>query len=100
MTAPNGSVAAVLVYNTPQVLLYLLNLSTGAAKLVRVTMPLTPGYQAMAWSPDSRWLFVAAAYGKLVAVDARTGMATGLGVRLPPVTQVAVRPAPGSGPGS
>jgi hypothetical protein len=100
VTAPNGSVAAVLVYNTPQVLLYLLNLSTGAAKLVRVTMPLTPGYQAMAWSPDSRWLFVAAAYGKLVAVDARTGMATGLGVRLPPVTQVAVRPAPGSGPGS
>jgi hypothetical protein len=100
VTSPNGSVAAVLVYNTPQVLLFLLNLSTGAERVVSVTMPLTPGYQAMAWSPDSRWLFVAAAYGRLMAVDARTGTATGFGVRLPPVTQVAVRAAPGSGPGS
>jgi hypothetical protein len=100
VTSPDGSIAAVLVYNTPRVFLVLLNLSTGAERLVSVTMPPTPGYQAMAWSPDSRWLFVAAAYGRLVAVDARTGTATALGVRLPPVTQVAVRPAPGSGPGS
>jgi hypothetical protein len=100
VTAPNGSVAAVLVYNTPRVYLYLLNLSTGAERLVSVTIPPTPGYQAMAWSPDSRWLFVAAAYGRLMAVDARTGTATGLGIRLPAVTQVAVRAAPGSGPGS
>jgi hypothetical protein len=100
VTSPNGAVAAVLVYNTPRVLLDLLNLTTGAETQVSVTMPLTPGYEAMAWSPDSRWLFVAAAYGKLMAVDARTGTATGFGVRLPPVTQVAVRAAPGSGPGS
>jgi hypothetical protein len=100
VTAPNGSVAAVLVYNTPRVFLCLLNLSTGAERLVSVTMPLTPGYQAMTWSPDSHWLFVATAYGRLMAVDARTGTAVGLGVRLPPVTQVAVRAAPGSGPES
>ncbi len=45
----------------------------------------------MAWSPDSRWLFVAAADGKLLAVNARTGQAKSLGVTLPAVSQVAIR---------
>jgi hypothetical protein len=100
VTAPDGSLAAVPVDNGAQVNLYLLNLSTGAERLVNVAMPPTPGYQSMAWSPNSQWLFVAAAGGRLMAIDARTGTATGLGIRLPAVTQVAVRAAPGSGPGS
>jgi hypothetical protein len=100
VTAPDGSMAAVPVYNGARVILYLLNLSTGAERLVNVAMPPTPGYQAMAWSPDSRWLFVAAANGRLMAVNAQTAAATGLGIRLPAVTQVAVRAAPGSGRGS
>jgi hypothetical protein len=100
VTAPDGSMAAVPVYDGNQVILYLLNLSTGAERLVKLDMPPTPGYQAMAWSPDSRWLFVAAANGRLMAVDSQTATATGLGVRLPAITQVAVRAAPGSGPGS
>jgi hypothetical protein len=47
---------------------------------------------SMVWSPDGRWLFVAAAGGKLDAVDTRTGRIEGLGVRLPAVDQVAIRP--------
>jgi hypothetical protein len=47
---------------------------------------------SMVWSPDGRWLFVAASGGKLVVVNARTGQAEGLGVSLPPVDQVAIRP--------
>lgn len=100
VTAPDGSMAAVPGYNGARIILYLMNLSTGVERLVNVAMPPTPGYQAMVWSPDSQWLFVAAANGRLMAVDARTGTATGLGIRLPAVTQVAVRAAPGSGPGS
>ena len=100
VTAPDGSTAAVPVDNGARVILFLLNLSTGTQRLVEADMPPTPGYQAMAWSPDSQWLFVAGAGGRLIAVDAQTGTATGLGIRLPAVTQVAVRAAPGSGPGS
>jgi hypothetical protein len=99
VTAPDGSMAAVPVYDGARVIVYLLNLSTGAEHLVNADMPPTPGYQGMAWSPDSRWLFLAAADGRLVAVDAGTGRTTGLGIRLPAITQVAVRAAPGSGPG-
>jgi hypothetical protein len=47
--------------------------------------------QSMAWSPDSRWLFVAAAGGRLVAASTRTGRAESLGVTLPAVNQVAIR---------
>jgi hypothetical protein len=47
--------------------------------------------QSMAWSPDSRWLFVAASGGRLVAVSTRTGRAEGLGVALPAIDQVAIR---------
>jgi len=45
----------------------------------------------MVWSPDSRWLFVAAADGKLVAVNASTGRAELLPAPLPAVEQVAIR---------
>jgi hypothetical protein len=45
----------------------------------------------MVWSPDSRWLFVAAASGRLIAIDASTGRAEGLGVAVGPVDQVAIR---------
>ena len=47
---------------------------------------------SMACSPDGRCLFVAASSGKRVAVDPRTGRAESLGVSLPPVDQVAIRP--------
>jgi hypothetical protein len=49
------------------------------------------GTQALAWSPDSRWLFVITARGYLAAINARTQRVEGLGVTLPPVSQIAVR---------
>ncbi len=55
------------------------------------------GDDTMAWSPDGRWLFVAGADGRLCPIDATTGQVHDLGVTLPPVTQVAVRPAPAQG---
>ena len=53
----------------------------------------------MAWSPDSRWLFVAGAAARgpqLFTVNARTRHVGGLGTALPQVSAVAVESPPGT----
>jgi hypothetical protein len=81
-------------------MMHLINLRSGANRDLRIVLGM-PGSdlplgadlnaQSMVWSPDSRWLFVVAVGGKLVAVDARTGRAEELLGALPVVAQVAVR---------
>ncbi len=100
--SPDGSTAAVAENGrNGLVTVHLLDLRTGATRDLNVVLagpggdlPLgeNANEQSMAWSPDGRWLFVAAAGGKLVVVNPRTGRAQSLGVRLPAVDQVAVRP--------
>jgi len=97
-TSPDGRYAAVPSAGGMSPVLRLVNLRTGATVPVSVPLAPSPENQDMAWSPDSRWLFVAAAGGKLMAVNAATGKVTGLGVPLPAVSQVAVRAAAGHGP--
>jgi len=98
--APDDAAAAV-VEGGPggRLTAHLINLRSGANRNLKIVLGksednvlLGTGLsdQSMVWSPDSRWLFVAAADGKLVAVDARTGRAQQLQVTLPSVTQVAV----------
>jgi hypothetical protein len=99
--APDGATAAVAEPRRDgQLTVRLIDLDSGAARDLAIRLgPRGSGNQpgtdannhSMAWSPDSRWLFVAAAGGRLLAVDARSGQATDLGVALPPVTQVAIR---------
>lgn len=90
--APDGTVAAVPEAGQGgSTTVHLVSLSTGSSTDLGVRTDGT-GYQTMAWSPDSRWLFVATASGKLVAVDARSGRARSLGVKLPAIDQVAIRP--------
>jgi hypothetical protein len=92
--APDGAIAAVPAYGSTfdgGVTLRLVDLRTGAIGTLKVALSPDPGYQSMAWSPDSTWLFVVSASGRIVAVNTRTGQLTGLGVRLPPVTQLAIR---------
>ena len=80
--------------------MHLIDLQTGAVSDLNVSLgqpggglPLGGANEySMAWSPDGRWLFVAAAGGKLIAVDPRTGQAESLGVSLPAVDQAAIRP--------
>jgi len=99
--SPDGSTAAI-VGSGPggKVTLQLIDLRTGAARDIGLSLsgqgngfPLGTDFSAhsMVWSPDSRWLFVAAASGRLLAIDASTGRVEGLGVTIGPVDQVAIR---------
>jgi hypothetical protein len=91
-TSPDGRYAVVSSTGMNTVL-RLVNLITGAIIQVSVLISPSPGYQDMVWSPDSRWLFVTTADGALIAVNPRTGTATALDLSLPPLSQLAIRPA-------
>jgi hypothetical protein len=94
--APDGSMAAVMRIVAGRVALHLINLASGASRQVTVSLGEgSAGDQTLAWSPDSRWLFVIAAHGALAAVNARTLRVGGPGVSLPPVSQIAVRNSQG-----
>jgi hypothetical protein len=95
LISPDGSFAAIFRIRPPgRAALDLISLRSGAD--LALAVPLAGallGAQSLAWSPDSRWLFVAASGGKLLAVRVSTGQVSGLGIALPPITQVAVRGA-------
>jgi hypothetical protein len=93
--SPSGQTAA-LVSREPQGAfdLDLISLASGAARGVQVPVDSPSAADVVAWSPDSQWLFVAGADHRLYAVVAGTGEVRDLGVPLPPITSVVVRPAP------
>jgi hypothetical protein len=90
--APDGSAAAIVEDSGDRLSLHLLNLVSGSDQQIPVSVDaeLAAG-QWLAWSPDSRWLFVLTRQGKLAVVDARTGHVEGLGVSLPSLSLIAVR---------
>jgi hypothetical protein len=90
--APDGSAAAIAEASGDRLTLHLFNLVSGSDEQIPVSIDaeLAAG-QMLAWSPDSRWLFVLTAQGKLAVVDARTGHVEGLGVSLPSLSLIAVR---------
>jgi len=100
--SPDGSTAAVAeTGRNEQLTVHLVDLQTGATRDLNVPVGMAgsdlevggnANENAMVWSPDGRWLFVAATGGKLVVVDTRTGRIESLGGRLPAVDQVAIRP--------
>jgi hypothetical protein len=92
--APNGSAAAVVVAGgDDSVALDLINLTSGAVSRVPVPVNQNASSETLVWSPDSQWLFVLSADGKLLAVNARSHRVQSLGVTLPRFTQLAVSPA-------
>ncbi len=98
VVAPDGSAAAVIVAgHDDQDRLDLISLSTGASAAIAVSLPPQASSQTLAWSPDSNWLFVLNAHGKLLAVNARSHQVASLGVRLPPLSQLAIRGAQPAG---
>jgi hypothetical protein len=94
VVAPNGAYAAVTV--TPGgtgAALALVDLRAGAVTTVPVAIGSFSSSQTLAWSPDSRWLFVITATGGLVAVDPADRSVRSPGVRLTNLSQIAVRAA-------
>jgi hypothetical protein len=85
--SPAGQTAAVI---DPGGAVRLINLGSGADTRLAVPADQDPANESMAWSPDGRWLFLADD-GKLLAVNARTDRVTSLGIKLPYITQVAIR---------
>ena len=83
--APDDAAAAVAEGGPDGSLtVHLISLRSGTNRNLKIVLGKSDGNvlagtglsdQSMVWSPDSRWLFVAAADGKLVVVDARTGRA-------------------------
>ena len=94
--APDGAAAALLELGRDgQLGLHLLDLRSGADRLLSVPVSENGNYETMAWSPDSHWLFVVTDTGAVCAINVSTGQLASLGVRLPFISQIAVRDAAG-----
>jgi hypothetical protein len=94
LISPDGAFAAVFEQDRTgaRPAVHLIDLRTGTDRLPN--LPLHPtGDGAMAWSPDSRWLFVANEDGRIWPLQAATAEVHELATPLPPVNQIAIRNA-------
>ena len=93
--SPDGATAAMIaIGRLGHSWLYLLDLSSGAQRRVPMNIGQAIGNGTAVWSPDGRWLFAIGSRGQVRVVDPRTLQVRPLGVALPPLTQLAVRPDP------
>jgi hypothetical protein len=96
IVSPDGALAAVIVATGSRgAALDLLNLSTGRIATVAVPIGMSSDSRTLAWSPHSLWLFALAGNGQVAAVRASDGRVYSLGVRLPRLSQIAIRGAAG-----
>jgi hypothetical protein len=91
--SPDGSVAAVLSSPGSPPVVDLLDLGSGRRTRLAIALSPDAGSGSMAWTPDGRALLVLDARGRLQVVDPATGAFTELASTLPPLRQIAVRPA-------
>jgi hypothetical protein len=96
LIAPDGAAAAVLELGRDgQLGLHLVDLRSGGDRLLSVPIIENADNDTVAWSPDSQWLFVVTDTGAVRAVSASTGQPDNLGVRLPFISQIAIRAGAG-----
>lgn len=95
IVSPDGTTAAVAIpgQSQNQAWLELVSMRSGAARRVAVPVPPSSTSQSLAWSPDSRWLFVVAARGTLAVVDGRTGEPQHINLGVSGLRQIVIRPA-------
>jgi hypothetical protein len=93
--SPDGATAAVHQADSAGVTtVHLLDLASGADRRLDVPIDRSFNDAPMAWSPDSRWLFIAGESGRLFPVDAATAQVRDLGAPLPAINQLAIRNTP------
>ena len=91
--SPDGHTAAVFAIDSAGTqTMILLDLESGTHRPVRLALDQSGDEATVAWSPDSRWLFAVGADGQPRTVDPHTGKVGSLGVTLPDVSQLAIRP--------
>lgn len=89
--SPDGSTAAMLEVSPGGAIgLSLLDVHSGRRRPVAVAMD---GDGTVTFSPDGHWLFAVTARGTLAAIEVRTADPGGLGLPLPPLSQLAIKPA-------
>jgi hypothetical protein len=94
LVSPDGAVAAIYENESGgRLRLHLIRLAAGEDRRLDLSLAQYPDFGSMVWSPDSRWLFVAGSGGQLFPIEAATGTVVALGTQLPPVSQLAIRPA-------
>ena len=92
VASPDGATAAVIeAGGVGHSFLRLVDLSSGVVTAIGAPVTQTSSSQMLAWSPDSRWLFVVDAGGQLLAVNPVSRRVESLGVPLPDVTQMTMR---------
>lgn len=97
--SPDGTTAAMLAPSPSGGSgLYLLDLHSGARKMLHVSANLESFDGVLAFSPDSRWLFAVTVDGSIAVVNRATGAVSTMEGPLPPLTQLVVRPAGHSTP--
>ncbi len=93
LISPDGGLAAVIDMSGSTPLVTMVNLATGDVRSTSIHV--LEGYSEgqLVWSPDSQWLFVVSSDNTIHAIRAATGDDVALGVPLPPIVQLAIRPA-------
>lgn len=90
--SPDGATADILT-GVDKPTLSLIDLATGQERRVEVAFHQWVPRGSLVWSPDSRWLFVIDAEGRLQAVDPSTALAREPLTTLPRLQLLATRPA-------
>lgn len=92
--SPDGSSAAMLTADPDgHSRLYLLDLASGKRRPLAASVSQDAFDAGFTFSPDGRWLFVVTDGGALSVVNCRTGAIGSLGVTLPALSQLVLRPA-------
>ena len=92
--SPDGSTAAMLTQNPDGgLVVYLLDLASGRRRNLGLPVNQESSDGSFLFAPDGRWLFAIKPDGTLAVANCRTGAVDALNVPLPPLSQLAIRPA-------
>lgn len=93
--SPDGATAAMMTFDhSGRIGLELINLASGNRRVLKVFLH-AESYDGggIAFSPDSAWVFAVTAERTLAVINRETGTVGGLGVSLPQISQLVLRPA-------
>lgn len=101
MISPDGRYLAAYEQASPTgdpaATMHLIDVASGADRLIDAPLGRIVDPEMTAWSPDGRWLFAIGEAGRLFAINAATGNVDDFGTLLPALTTLTVRNAGAAG---